>query len=380
MSWLVPLTAVSIDDHEIEATRRVLESGWLSMGHEVQAFEEEFAKAINTTHAIATANATDALALCYDAVGVEGGQSIAMCGLTFVASLNVALRRGENPVLIDIVGEDDLTMCPEDLERKISEDMRLIVTMPYGGFSPDMDAIMEIAHKKRIPIIEDACHGILGAYKGQMLGSLGSAGVFSFYSNKNMTTGEGGMITTNDDAIAGRVQLMRNHGMTRSTTDHYLKGVSDYDVVIAGHNFRMDEIRGSIGREQLKKLPDLNYKRAEKAQKIKAAILAKHPSVKFPFSKHDHEDSSHHLLVMLLPEDVPRDHFIAKMTNHSVQTSIHYKPLHRFAHTSGLFDHNFKLPKLERVEKRLVTLPLFPQITDEQIEILADAVVSSLNV
>ena len=378
ITWKVPLSVTTIDEREAEAVQRVLKSGWLTMGPEVRAFEAEFAAAVGTKHAVATANATDALALCYDAVAVGSGQYIAMCALTFVACMNVAMRRGEIPLLIDVTSEDDLNMSVEDLRNKMNNDVALIVSMPYAGYAPQMDEIMAIARKRNIPVIEDACHGILGEYKGRKLGSFGDAGVFSFYGNKNMTTGEGGMVTTNDDAIAERIRLMRNHGMTRSTMDHFQTGNNDYDVVVAGHNFRLDEIRASIGRVQLAKLPEINRRRGEVSAKIKQAVLAKTDRVKFPFGGYDQTLSSHHLLVMLLPHETPKKEFTRRMTERGIQTSFHYKPLHRFSHTVGLLPEDNRLPVLESIEKRLVTLPLFPSMTDEQVELIAVAVSQSL--
>lgn len=379
MEWKVPLSNVTIDDQEIAAVTRVLKSGWLTMGPEVKAFEQEFAKSIGTKHAVATANATDALALCYDAVGVDGRRhKIAMCALTFVASLNVALRRSETPLLIDITSEDDLNMSVEDLKAKLTEDVGLIITMPYAGYAPQMNEIMAIAKKRNIPIIEDACHGILGEYKGRKLGSFGDAGVFSFYGNKNMTTGEGGMVTTNDDAIAERIRLMRNHGMTRSTMDHFETGISEYDVVVAGHNFRMDEMRAAVGRIQLQKLPEINRKRGEVSARLKKAILSKTNRVSFPFSQYNHDLSSHHLLVMLIPKGTVKKEFVRRMNELGIQTSFHYKPLHRFSHTIGILPDDSKLPVLESIEKRLVSLPLFPGMTDEQVELVSSAVAQSI--
>ncbi|MGF1572056.1 MAG: DegT/DnrJ/EryC1/StrS family aminotransferase [Sumerlaeia bacterium] len=378
MEWKVPLSNVTIDHQEVDAVSRVLKSGWLTMGPEVKAFEQEFAKAIGTKHAMATANATDALALCYDAVSVGDRHKIAMCALTFVASMNVALRRNETPLLIDITSEDDLCMSVDDLNAKMSDDVGLIVTMPYAGYAPKMDEILQIAKKRNIPVIEDACHGILGEYKGRMLGSLGDAGVFSFYGNKNMTTGEGGMVTTNDDAIAERIRLMRNHGMTRSTMDHFETGISEYDVVVAGHNFRMDEMRAAVGRIQLQKLPTINKERREVSAKLKKAIYNETTRVYFPFSSHNHDESSHHLLVMLLPKGTVKKDFVRRMNELGVQTSYHYKPLHRFSHTIGIIDDKSSLPVLESIEKRLVSLPLFPGMTDEQINFVSRAVAQSI--
>ncbi len=378
MHWKVPLTTLTIGEEEQAAAVRVLRSGWLSMGPEVDAFEQEFAHAVGSPHAIATANATDALALCYDATGVNRGEEVAMCALTFVASLNVAIRRGEKPILVDIASEDDLTMSVPDLESKISSQTRLIVTMPYGGFAPDMPGILRLAQRHGIPIVEDACHAVLGRLGGRCLGTFGDAGVFSFFGNKNMTTGEGGMIVTGQRTIAERVRLMRNHGMTRNTHDHYLGRRTDYDVVVAGHNFRMDDMRAAIGREQLKKLPASNLRRAEIAARIRERLAKEAPTLRFPFAAANHAESSHHLLPAILPPGNSRDRFCRHMNNLGVQTSVHYRPLHRLRHTTGLWREEPKLPVLESIEDRLVTLPLGPGFTEEQIELLVGATVAAL--
>lgn len=378
MTWKVPLTTLTIGEEEQAAAVRVLKSGWLTQGPEVEAFEREFALACGSEFAIATANATDALALAYDAVGVSGGEEIAMCALTFVASMNVAIRRGERPLLIDITSEDDLTMSTEDLERKITPNTHLIVTMPYGGFAPDMRKTMEIADRHNIPVVEDACHGLLGRARGHRLGTFGAAGVFSFFGNKNMTTGEGGMIVTNDRPIAERARMMRSHGMTRSTFDHFSGRFQEYDVMVAGHNFRMDEIRAAIGREQLKKVPAANRRRCEIAQIIRERIAALRPEIKFPFAKANQADSSHHLLPALLPQGTNRAMFMYAMSERGVQTSVHYRPLHRFTHTLGLWPEPPQLPVLESIEKRLVTLPLGPGFTDEQIDLIVRATAESV--
>jgi dTDP-4-amino-4,6-dideoxygalactose transaminase len=378
MKWKVPLTAPSLDVEEEAAAIRVLRSGWLSIGPEVEAFEREFAETLGSRYAIATANATDALALCYDAVGVDESEQVAMCALTFVASLNVALRRGEVPLLIDITSEDDLTMSVADLAEKISPSTRLVVTMPYGGFAPDMNGLMAVAAESRVAVIEDACHGLLGTYQGRQLGTIGAAGVFSFYANKNMTTGEGGMIVTNDRAIAERVRLMRNHGMTRTSHEHHGGTAQLYDVKIAGHNFRMDEIRAAIGRAQFRKLPSLNQRRRENSLKMRGLLSEACPELRIPFSQADQSSSAHHVFCAILPERCNRSDFMQRMADRGVQTSVHYRPLHRFSHTLGLWEKTPHLPVLERIENQIVTLPLGPDMTEEQILILVEAVKRSL--
>lgn len=383
MAWKVPLTSLTIGPEEEAAAVRVLRSGWLSMGPEVEAFEHEFAAALDVPYAVAVANATDGLAITYDAVGVASGQRVAMPALTFVASLNVALRRNELPLLIDVTSEDDLTMSANDLAEKLTPDTRLIVTMPYAGYAPEMDPIKRLSARHDVPIVEDACHGLLARARGRWIGTIGEAGVFSFYSNKNMTTGEGGMIVTSDRVLAERMRLIRSHGMTRSSYDHYnsasgLGGPSEYDVRVAGHNFRLDDLRAAIGREQLRKLPDANLRRRQVAESLRAQLLERCPDLQVPFSRHDPAESSHHLFVALLPRGADRRLFMLRLAEAGVQTSIHYTPLHRFAHTAGIWEEPPHLPVLESIEKRIVTLPLGPRMTEDQVAIVVDAVAGAL--
>ena len=378
MTWKVPLTTPTIGEEEKTALLRVLDSGWLTMGPEVLAFESEFAEALGVQHAIATSNGTDGLAMCYDALGVGPGDQVAMPALTFVASMNVALRRGQMPLLIDIASEDDLTLSVRDLEEKISPDVHLIVTMPYGGFPTDIQAIIALADRYRIPVLEDAGHGILARHHDRFLGTNGAAGVFSFFASENLTTGEGGMIVTNDRAIAQRLRLIRNHGMTRTNYDFYRDGTSDYDIIVAGHNFRMDDMRAAIGREQLRKLPASTLRRREIAERIKTGIAERNSDIRFPTSGGRGQGASYHLLVALLPPKTDRPAFMRGMAECGIQTSVHFKPLHRFSHVQGLWPRPPHLPILESVENRLITLPLSPSMTDEQIDLVVKSTVECL--
>lgn len=378
MNWRVPLTHLTIGEEEEAAALRVLRRGWLTMGPEVEAFEAEFAEAIGTRHAVACANATDGLALAYDAMGIGEQDEILMPALTFVASMNVALRRNAMPILVDVTSEDDLTLSVADLRAKITPRTRLIVTMPYGGFAPDMGAIMAMAREHGIPVVEDACHAPLATWQARKIGSFGHAGVFSFFGNKNMTTGEGGMVVTNDHAIDTRLRQMRNHGITKGSFERHQKGFMEYDVMVAGHNFRMSELTAAIGREQLRKLAAANRRREKIATRIRSGIAEKSSAIRFPFATADHAASAHHLLPAILPEGTDRKLFMLRLADRGVQTSVHYRPLHRFSHTSGLWEKPPELPVLSGIENRLVTLPLGPDFTDEQVELVIKSVVESI--
>jgi dTDP-4-amino-4,6-dideoxygalactose transaminase len=380
---LIRLTDVTVGEEEVAAAARVLRSGWLTMGPEVAAFEREFAAALGAPHAVAVSSATAALRLAYQACGLGRGDRFALPALTFVATMAAGATLGGRPVLIDCAGEDDLTLSPADLERKLTPDVKLIVTMPYGGFAPDMPPILKLAAERGIPLVEDACHAPLGRIGGACLGTLGTAGCFSFFSNKNMATGEGGMIVTGNDAIADRMRRLRSHGMTTVTWDRERGHAADYDVVEIGDNARMDEIRAAIGREQLKKLPAATAARAAAAAKLRARLeAAAIPGLKIPFAA-PRGEPAHHLFVVLLPPETDRAALRAALLERGIQTSVHYPPLWRFTAARDLWPGGTdavaeSLPVMTKLQNRLLTLPLGPTLNDARIDRIVAALQSSL--
>lgn len=378
--WTVPLTDPVVDEAEVGAASRVLRSKWLTMGAEVQAFEQEFAAAIGCEHAVAVANGTVALHLAYQAVGLREGDEFCVPALTFVATLHAGLYLGARPVLIDCASPDDLTLSADDLERKLSDKTRLIVTMPYGGFVPDMRRICELARQRDIPVVEDACHAPLAEWNGRKVGAFGAASTYSFYGNKNMTTGEGGMIVTDDADIAARLRLLRSHGMSSLTWDrHQGQEAGGYEISEVGYNYRLDEMRAAIGREQLRKLPESTERRRAAAGMLRAALApAETRGLGIPFAK-PRGRAAHHLFVVILPNGVDRDGLRRFLAEHGVQTSVHYPPMHRFPHVAAQCPEP-DLPMLEDIIGRLVTLPMGPSLTEHQIQHVAATVDAALEV
>lgn len=384
--WHVPLTQLTFGAEEEEAALRVLRSRWLSMGEEVAAFEREFAAACGTRHAVALTNGTAALRVAYEAAGLQSGDSIAIPSLTFISAVNVALRMGLRVHLLDIVSPLDLTPTNARIEAIAAADpkLRAVVSMPYGGYAPAMGELLELCERNNLKLIEDSCHALLGSLDGRCMGAWGCAGTFSFFPNKNMTTGEGGVLTTNDPQIDHLARRIRSHGMTTMTLLRHKGHATGYDVELAGENFRMDELRAAIGRAQLAKVPAANAAR----RRIAAAIVARIRNVakdriQFPFfdgaPRPATEIGGQHLLVGLLREDVSRDDFRETLRGFGVQTSVHYRPVYRFTHVEALFAEQVpSLPVLQSVEERLVTLPLAPNFTDAQLHILTDAVAAAL--
>ena len=375
MDWRVPLADVKLGVEEENAVLEVLRSGWLTMGEVTQAFEQELAAFVGAKHAFAVNNATAALHLACLAVGVGEGDEVIVPSLTFVATANAVRYTGAKAVFADIESEDWLSICPRSIEEKITERTKAIEVMHYAGFACDMPEILRIAEKYNLAVIEDAAHAIGASLEGKALGTWGNVGCYSFFGNKNLTTGEGGMLVTDDDELAEKVRILRSHGMTTLTWDRFKGHASTYDVVDLGYNYRIDEIRSAIGREQLKKLPAGNARREVLVERYRKAFTEQAPALGLPFSE-KRGVSSKHIFPVLLPERVDREAFREKMKADGIQTSFHYPPVHHF---KIYRQEGEELWMTENVARRQVTLPLFPSMTNEQQDWVIESVVDALN-
>jgi len=375
MDWRVPLADVALGKEEESAILEVLRSGWLTMGAVTQSFEQELAAFVGARHAFAVNNGTAALHLACLAVGLGEGDEAIVPSLTFVATANAVRYTGAEVVFADVESEDWLCVSPRAIEEKITGRTKAIVVMHYGGFACDMPEILRVAKKHDLAVIEDAAHAIGGSLQGKSLGTWGDAGCYSFFGNKNMTTAEGGMLVTNDDRIAEKVRVLRSHGMTTLTWDRHKGHASTYDVVDLGYNYRMDEIRSAIGREQLKKLPAGNARRTELVLRYRQAFQEKAPALGLPFAE-QRGISSQHIFPILLPEGVQREVFREALKAYGIQTSFHYPPVHHFLIYRK---EDEELRMTESVARRQVTLPLFPAMTDEQQDLVIEAVIKYLS-
>jgi dTDP-4-amino-4,6-dideoxygalactose transaminase len=373
-TWSIPLSDVLVDSVIEEAVTEAVRSGWWSMGPRVSELEREFARFCGSAHAIAVANGTAALHLALLAAGCGNGDEVLVPSLNFVAAANTILHTGATPVFCDIRGPHDLTVSPEDLEAAVSRRTRAIVVMHYGGNPCHMEAICELAKAHDLAVIEDAAHAPGAQWGGRMCGTIGDVGCFSFFSNKNLPVGEGGMIVTNDDSLAESVRLLRSHGMTTLTWDRHRGHASSYDVVRAGFNYRLDEIRAALALVQLERLEGQNAARGRIVGFYRDVLDGKN-GLSMPFAPRDHVIPVHHLAVIVLPEGTRRDEVRGLLAERGVQTSVHYPPIHLFQTYSELGSKRL-LPQTEAVGERLVTLPLFPHMSDGQAVAVTEAVLA----
>ena len=373
LRWRVPLSDIVVDDELAETVLAVVRSGWWSMGPQVEEFESEFASFCGAKHALAVANGTASLHLGLLTVGLAPGDEVIVPSLNFVAAANAIVHSGGTPVFCDIAGPDEPNADPADIEAAVGPRTKAILALHYGGFPCDMDAIAAIAERHGLAIVEDAAHAPGASFRGRMCGTLGSIGCFSFFANKNLPVGEGGIVVTDDDALAERMRLLRSHGMTTLTWDRHRGHASSYDVVTAGLNYRLDELRAAIGLVQLSRLPDENAARAKIAARYREALDGTR-GLSMPFGHNDERrEPSHHLAVALLPETVDRDAVRSSLRDKGVQTSVHYPPIHLFTYYRETVAPR-PLPQTEAVGESLLTLPLFGRMTDAQV----DAVVEGL--
>jgi len=373
MSYKIPLFDLNFDETEAKAAYDVIKSGWISTGPQCLEFEAKFATMLGATHAVSLANCTVALHLALVILGITAGDEVIVPSLTFVATANAVRYVGATPVFADIVSLEEPTIDPEDIKSKITSHTKAIIVMHYAGFPCRMDEIMEIAQEHNLKVVEDACHGPLSKYKGKKLGTIGDIGCFSFFSNKNISTGEGGMLITDNLDYDQQARLLRSHGMTTMSYQRASGHATEYDVVRLGYNYRMDDIHASIGIAQLDKLhTDLEQRAVVRSKYIEA--LQDNPGLILPFLKHNDFVSNYIFPVVLIDSDNShRDEIRNKLHQTGIQTSVHYPPVHHF---SSFADVSCNLPLTDNYCSSTITLPMYAILSQKQISHIACALLS----
>lgn len=354
MRITIPISRPVLGKEELLAVRSVFASGILAQGPKVAEFEQAFAKFIGVKHAIATSSGTTALMAALVAHGIGPQDEVITTPFTFVATVNAILFTGAKPVFVDI-GED-FNINAELIEQATTTKTRAILPVHLFGLPADMGTIMQIAKQYNLVVIEDACQAHGAAYRGQKVGSFG-VGIFSFYPTKNMTTGEGGMVTTNDDEVAEKVRLFINHGMRQR-----------YYHETLGYNFRMTEIAAAIGLEQLKKLPTFNSKRIENAMFFNEQ-LRPIKGLLTPIVYPDRVHVFHQYTVRVTPQfGMNRDQLIAYLAKKGIATGIYYPlPVYKQKHVQSL-GLGVRCLMAERIAEEVVSIPVYPSLTMKQKE------------
>jgi dTDP-4-amino-4,6-dideoxygalactose transaminase len=376
IAYRIPLFDLAFDDREYEAVLQTLRERWISMGPRTEEFERRFAELLGTPHAAAVSNCTAALHLALLALGVGRDDEVIVPSLTFVATVAAVRYVGAAPVFCDVQGPQNPTIDPEQIERSIGPKTRAIVVMHYAGFPCDMDPILAIAKRHGLAVVEDAAHAPGSRYRGRALGTIGDIGCFSFFSNKNITTAEGGMITTGDPERFRRIKLLRSHGMTTLSFDRARGHSTTYDVVEVGYNYRLDDIRAALGIVQLGRL-SLDRERRILLRQRYLSRLAEREDVIVPFQA-SREEASNYILPIVLRESSPADRESVRneLARRGIQTSVHYPAVHKF---SVYQPFTRALPKTEYFADRTLTLPLYPALQAEQVDEVCDALADVLD-
>lgn len=363
----LPFSRPTISDEAIDEVISCLKSGWITTGPRVKRFEEDLQKYTGATHALAVSSATAGLHLALLALDLKPGDEVITSPMTFAATLNTIVLSGGTPILVD-VEPYTFNMDVQQLEAAITPRTRAIIPVHFAGLPVDLDPLYEISRRYDLRIIEDAAHAIGTEYKGHRIGSFGDTQVFSFHPNKNMTTGEGGCITTRDDQLAERMALLRFHGMNREAWDRFgKKGNQHYEIVLPGLKYNMMDIQAALGLHQLPALSGFIARRTEIAQRYRT-LLKKWPQFSLPRSPEYVHRHAWHLFTPLVNPDVAgmdRDAFMAAMKARNIGTGLHYRAVHLYPYYRDRYGfRRGDFPNAETISDRIVSLPLFPSMSN----------------
>jgi dTDP-4-amino-4,6-dideoxygalactose transaminase len=398
MAFKIPLFDLSYDEQEEKAVVETLKSRWISTGPRCQELESLFCDKLEVKNALTLSSCTAALHLAMMVLDIKEGDEVIVPSLTFAATANVVKYVGATPVFADIKSYTDLTIAPTDIERKITSKTKAIIPMHYGGFPADMDAIMAIAKKHNLKVVEDASHSPLSEYsprgindlrqsdnkensdiqrgKGKKLGVIGDIGTFSFFSNKNISTGEGGMLVSNNEEYVKKARLLRSHGMTTMSYERAKGHATTYDIENLGYNYRMDDIRASIGVVQLKKLQADLEKRIE-VRKWYIEGLKDISKIIIPFSDNKEFVSNYIFPIVLKDSNAEyRDEIRNKLHKKGIQTSVHYPAVHRFS----IYKNEYTdLAITDYIVDNEITLPMFAALRKADVEYIVETIKLLIN-
>lgn len=366
----MPLFQLQITQADIKAVQRQLASNWITQGPATEALEKTMESLTNRS-AVAVSSCTAALHMSCEALGIGKGDEVIVPALTFVATANSVLYTGSRVVFADITSETDWNINPADIESKITSRTKALIIVHYAGYPCDMKSISFICKKYGLTFIEDCAHAIGSYWNGKHVGVFGRFGCFSFYGNKNVTCGEGGIILA-DKKDVEILKIMKSHGMTANSLDKYKGHNFTYDVVLKGFNYRMDDIRAALAVSQLQRLEKNNEKRSRIVDMYKSQLAGSDIVVPFfPVSGR----LAYHIFPVLIPERSHRSEVIQKMKIKGIQTSIHYIPVPHFSVYKNI---KAKIPRLEKIADRIITLPLYPNMSKKDTKYVCDTLLNSI--
>ena len=369
----IPFSRPWIDETEIEAVSQVLESKWISTGARVREFERAFAEYLGVKHAIAVSSCTAALHLSLVVTGIGVGDEVITTPYTFTATAEAIRYVGAKPVFVDI-NPETLNIDIEKIESAITPRTKAVIPVHIAGFPCDMDALQRICQTHNLVLIDDAAHAIPTRYNGSFIGNIGDLSSFSFYANKNMTTGEGGMITTNDDAYAETLRTMRLHGIDKDAWARQSKrSIWRYDITSEGYKYNMTDIQAAMGLCQLMKL-NKQHERRQKFAEIYNTELQKYSQIKTPYHPENANEHAWHLYIIQL-QTGNRDDFVESLREENIECSVHYIPLHLFDFYQKQYGYNVgDFPNAEEVFERVVSLPLHPGLTESDVSLVIETI------
>ena len=373
--WRVQLHKINYDEREYHAVKEVLDSGWLTISQKTYDFEAAFSNFLGyDTQCLAVSSGTAALHMALLACGIKKGDEIITSALTFIADQNVTLMAGAENVLADISSMKDWSMDSSDIEARITPKTRAVMIVHYAGYACDMERITAVCKRHNLLLIEDCAHTPGADYKGQPLGTFGDVSAFSFFCNKNIAVGEGGMVVTRNPELFAMLRRLRSHGMSVPSFDRYKGRAVSYDVESPGLNYRIHEISSALGLVQLQKLEDANNKRKNLVEHY-YKLLDIIPSISIPYRHFSRGKPNYHIMPVLLSDSIDRTAVIESMKQDGIQTSIHYPAIQNFSAYKGKVNST---PKAEYVSAHELTLPLYPDMTKNEVDIVCDALIRGI--
>ena len=373
--WQIQLFELNYDERETRAVVDVLESGWITMGPKTEEFEAAFQQLQGGAMCTAVSSGTAALHLALLALDIGPEDEVIVPALTFVADANVVRMVGAGPVFADSESYDVWNVGVEGVRSRITPRTKAVICVHYAGYPCCMDELVALCRERNLFLVEDVSHAPGGTFGDRPLGNFGDIGAFSFFTNKNLSVGEGGMVCTGRPELHERLRLLRSHGMTTLTLDRHEGRALSYDVLLPGLNYRIDEMRAALGVVQLEKLAAANEARAALVQRYHARLRTL-PEIHIPFLGYEHGRATYHIYPVLLNGGFERDAVVRALRERGIQASIHYPSFTAFSAYSDLSEED--VPIAADISRRELTLPLYPTMGVDAVDTVCDALIESL--